>query len=1098
MSKTKKIAILAIIAMVLTMMPVALLAADTDSNRIAGADRIGTALAVCEAGWDSADTVILAPADQPNLVDALAAAPLAGQEEAPILLTFKASLDADVKAKIAKLGAKTVYVVGAISDDVVAAVKAIDGVTVEKLAGADRIATAKAITAKLTKPAGTFVVGLEGLADALSVASYAAANNFAIAIANADGSIASADLVGDTTYIVGGTTRVANISGVTRFGGADRFETNAAVAKGLTFSWNKAYVANGLTLVDALSVAPLAAQSDSFVLLVSTTAGKAVEGMTASTQIIAVGGTNAVPQKVIDGLFGDDSGVFDIKSVKAPNLIQLTLTLTNTDYDKDELTEESNYDLEAIAKDDKSSSNIDVKKVDVDGKTVTLTLTEPIKNETTGTLTIDEGITGKELVFKDIKFSDHDIPTIKDVSVIGKDTVKFIFSEPIDDLANADDEFDFDLDGKSYSVKKVTPIKNGFEANVQVYSSFKEGTLTVKVGNGLEDYAGFNIIPKTFKVDVVPDTDAPVVTGYKDAKNKEVTLIFNEDIQFESKKAEDYYHTNSKNTVDSGSLKDNQSNPDDNSIDGNELKLSFSDNELPDGIAYVYIDSGSVSDLWGNENNSIRAKIEIDVDNVKPTVKKAEFKDGIITVTFSEKVDEKTAENTDNYTLVDEDGDSVSIVDATLLTGEKKVDLELRDNNPDAGIYELTIEKVEDQAGNRIDKVTVDVDVNDTDAINYPSVVYYDKSGTKTRLYLEFDKVLATSGSYSAADLNKYEVKAPGGAVTNLGKAEADDDYNSKLDIVDNGKTVRITTDYPFELESTKGSKAEFDILDTFQIQGRIGDTAGNYTSDASVDSLPIEHKANQTISIVGSSVIAKSKTNIELEFSGNLDNFDEGDFIVKSSSKTYEIADINVKSSKKIVLILDDDTKLPADVAGVTLSTRDQNLIKSENAYGIKLEGKIAPIDIIDEIAPSVLKQDDRNKNVAGGYDIATGSDDGVQRIYAEYHKDVGTPANSYSEITIVFDEAVDGTTLIANPSLFVVKKGGTSTKFTVGTVTVGDYDGKTGNAVTIKVTDGDVDGKVVKGDTIDIAIVYDKASTGANYTSNLQLKIQYPVPTI
>jgi len=50
-------------------------------------------------------------------------------------------------------------VVGAISDGVVAQVNSIPGVKATALKGADRIATAVAISAKLNAPAGSFVVG---------------------------------------------------------------------------------------------------------------------------------------------------------------------------------------------------------------------------------------------------------------------------------------------------------------------------------------------------------------------------------------------------------------------------------------------------------------------------------------------------------------------------------------------------------------------------------------------------------------------------------------------------------------------------------------------------------------------------------------------------------------------------------------------------------------------------------------------------------------------------------------------------------------------------------------------------------------------------
>lgn len=316
MSKTKKIAVLAIIAMVLTLMPTALFAATADSDRLAGADRIGTALEIASAGWSTASAVVLAPADQANLVDSLAAAPLAGQENAPILLTFKGSLDSAVKARIAALGASKVYVIGAISSAVADEVDAISGVTVEKLAGADRWATADAINAKLTSPAGTFVVGYNAIPDALSVASYAAAKDFAIVLANADGTVPASKLVGSATYLVGGTGVVKDYAGATRLGGADRYATNKAVVDGLSFDFNRVYVANGLTMVDALAASSLAGKYSSPILLSngsSVPAASVVSGKV--DKVIALGGTGVVSDAVKNSI--TVAPITEITSVEA-------------------------------------------------------------------------------------------------------------------------------------------------------------------------------------------------------------------------------------------------------------------------------------------------------------------------------------------------------------------------------------------------------------------------------------------------------------------------------------------------------------------------------------------------------------------------------------------------------------------------------------------------------------------------------------------------------------------------------------------------------------------------------------------------------------
>lgn len=285
----------AVTIMLMSLFPAQMTAATT-SSRLAGNDRISTATAIADA-FGAADTVILAAADNANLVDSLAVAPLAGKVS-PIYLTSKNSLDATVKAKIT---GKNVFVIGAISDAVFAQVQQV-AYSATRLSGPNRLATNDAINARLSNVAGTFVVGYNAIADALSVASYAAANNYAIVLANPDGSVDSRKLLGSKIYLVGGPALVKNISGATRLSGADRFATNASVINNLNFNFETVYLANGLSLVDALAGSPLAAKTASPIIITDnntvnqTFNSKLPDG----GKVVALGGTGAVSNTILN------------------------------------------------------------------------------------------------------------------------------------------------------------------------------------------------------------------------------------------------------------------------------------------------------------------------------------------------------------------------------------------------------------------------------------------------------------------------------------------------------------------------------------------------------------------------------------------------------------------------------------------------------------------------------------------------------------------------------------------------------------------------------------------------------------------------------
>ena len=142
MRKLKKaLASLAIAGMVLSMAPASIFAAD-DTTRLYGDNRYLTSIAVAEAAYSEATTAVVAAGNQANLVDALAAAPLAAQKDAPIYLTDKADMNDSVVKSMDKLGVKNVIVVGAAASDAVVKELEAEGFAVQKLAGQGRVETA--------------------------------------------------------------------------------------------------------------------------------------------------------------------------------------------------------------------------------------------------------------------------------------------------------------------------------------------------------------------------------------------------------------------------------------------------------------------------------------------------------------------------------------------------------------------------------------------------------------------------------------------------------------------------------------------------------------------------------------------------------------------------------------------------------------------------------------------------------------------------------------------------------------------------------------------------------------------------------------------
>jgi putative cell wall-binding protein/O-glycosyl hydrolase/chitodextrinase len=249
--------------------------------RLGGANRYETSVKVSQAGWATSENVVLARGDE--YADALTAAPFAKQLNAPVLLTSNKALDASVTAELKRLKVKKVYIIGgagAISTAVENAVKTM-GMTVERISGSDRYATALAIASKMTNKSQVFLATGANFADALSISSYAAATGSPILLTVKNQMSAGVTkFIKDNNskvYAIGGIGVIAdsllkNIAGAERISGADRYATNLAIlskfAKG--FDLTNIYLATGANYPDAICGSALAGKVNAPIVLINT------------------------------------------------------------------------------------------------------------------------------------------------------------------------------------------------------------------------------------------------------------------------------------------------------------------------------------------------------------------------------------------------------------------------------------------------------------------------------------------------------------------------------------------------------------------------------------------------------------------------------------------------------------------------------------------------------------------------------------------------------------------------------------------------------------------------------------------------------------
>lgn len=298
-------------------------------ERVAGTDRIGTAVALSTRSFDDADTVVLARSDRYH--DALLAAPLAGQLGAPVLLTSPAGLHPSVADEIRRLGASSVRLVGgtdALSAAVVDQLHQLGVTDTPRIAGVDVYDRAARLAAELGGRS-VYVAQVDGWPDAVAVSALAARTHRPILLVARDAVPAAtaqalAALQADEVTLVGGTAVISPAveaalaapgRAVRRLQGVNRYETaravaTAAVADGADAA--RTWFATGVDWPDALAAGPAVAVDGGTLLLID---GRSTSGTPAATswlagvvgglrQLVVVGGEAAVTAPALALLAG--------------------------------------------------------------------------------------------------------------------------------------------------------------------------------------------------------------------------------------------------------------------------------------------------------------------------------------------------------------------------------------------------------------------------------------------------------------------------------------------------------------------------------------------------------------------------------------------------------------------------------------------------------------------------------------------------------------------------------------------------------------------------------------------------------------------------
>lgn len=251
-------------------------AAAASVDRLHGADRYATAAAISQQAYPTgAPTVFLATGA--GFADALSAAPAAAAQGGALLLTATRTLPAATANEIRRLAPERVVIVGGtgvVTGAVVTALQSL-GVSVERVSGADRYETSRAIVERYFSSVETaWVATGANFPDALAASAAAGSVGGPVLLVNGlAGSLDSAsratlNRIGATSVFIAGGVGVVSVGiedglrarggDVQRLAGDDRYTTAVAINQYAFPAAERAFIATGIDFPDALAGAAFA------------------------------------------------------------------------------------------------------------------------------------------------------------------------------------------------------------------------------------------------------------------------------------------------------------------------------------------------------------------------------------------------------------------------------------------------------------------------------------------------------------------------------------------------------------------------------------------------------------------------------------------------------------------------------------------------------------------------------------------------------------------------------------------------------------------------------------------------------------------------
>ncbi len=651
----------------------------------------------------------------------------------------------------------------------------------------------------------------------------------------------------------------------------------------------------------------------------------------------------------------------EVESVTSTNLREIFVKF-NKAVDKNTAETVTNY----LSNTDAATYIDGAPALQADGKTVKLTVKDGTANQTSIDFAIknvkdESGVALASTYSTSITLFDAEVPKALSYKFTGPQNIEITFSEPIDAAAST---LSVLVDNGIYGATAAVKSGNEYVVEVELGAALTEGAHTLVI-KGAKDFAHYTSLDKTFDVNYVKDTTAPVVSV--EATQTEVTFSFNKPVTGLS--TANIYHTYS--SYKPYALVDESGNAvvADKYYDKVIAKFvdpNNSDNKLPlpagSATKVVLIKEASagvvVQDRYGNAiPEDLTFTVTVAADTTAPSISGVTVEnEHKVIISYSESV--SGYYDAANFVVKKSDGTVISnseysvsqlIEDSvykTVLTFTKDLA---------GGAYSVEVSNIKDTSlnENAMGTKTATFVVTDLTPISEASFILSDDGKT---LYVTFPETMSTSGVNSILNQANYLYGSSASNAVAL--------TDAAISIFGTADKAKIVLPWDF---SGKNLYIK-----------NVADVAGNVMSAMFIAATPVPNAAPEITAV---KTIALNK--LELTVDKNLSSINASNIIVDG---------IPVAAAT-FVNGTDADTGLPKATITVTL--------KASGAYAT------------GDLKPSIIKITGTDiKSITGKPMVANDNvissitpTDGVAPVVA----DIQIANGSTTTIKVIFDEAIN-----------------------------------------------------------------------------------------